>query len=49
MTKTFEGNINVDYRESTPDWTPYLQPTAPKGAPNVLYIVLDPPRCANSL
>ena len=24
-----------------PDWEPYLQPVAPPGAPNVLYIVLD--------
>ena len=40
-TKPFKGVINVDVRDSIPDWTPYLQPKAPKGAPNVLYIVLD--------
>ena len=26
-------------RDAEPDWTPYLQPQAPEGAPNVLMIV----------
>jgi hypothetical protein len=37
----FNGLINVETRDSTPDWSPYVQPVAPKGPPNVLYIVLD--------
>jgi arylsulfatase A-like enzyme len=41
MTKPFQGIINIDERDSTPDWEPYIQPVAPEGAPNVLYIVLD--------
>ena len=41
MTKPFEGVINIDTRDSTPDWDPYVQPMAQPGAPNVLYIVLD--------
>ena len=41
MTKPFQGTINIDDRDSVPDWEPYLQPVAPEGAPNVLYIVLD--------
>src|SRR3954462_12478218 len=41
MTKPLKGVINVDTRHSTPDWEPYLQPKAPEGAPNVVYIVLD--------
>ena len=41
MSKPFRGVINIDTRDSTPDWEPYLQPVAPPGAPNVLYIVLD--------
>jgi hypothetical protein len=41
MSRSFQGVINVDVRDSVPDWTPYLQPVAPEGAPNVLYIVLD--------
>src|SRR3954465_10089307 len=41
MSKQFKGPINLDDRDSVPDWEPYLQPAAPKGAPSVLYIVLD--------
>ena len=41
MTKTFKGVINIDERDSIPDWDPYVQPVAPPGAPSVLYIVLD--------
>jgi arylsulfatase len=41
MSKRFKGVINLDTRHSTPDWEPYVQPVAPQGAPNVLYIVLD--------
>ncbi len=35
----FKGKIGQTVNESTPDWPPLA--TAPKGAPNVLYIVLD--------
>ena len=41
MTKPFKGVINLDVRDSTPDWEPYEQPTAPDGAPNVVFIVWD--------
>ena len=41
MTKPFKGIVNLDIRDSTPDWEPYEQPKAPDGAPNVLYIVWD--------
>ena len=41
MAKAFKGTINVDIRDSEPDWAPFEPPTAPDGAPNVLYIVLD--------
>jgi len=41
MTKPFKGTINVDIRDSEPDWTPFEPPVAPYGAPSVLYIVLD--------
>jgi arylsulfatase len=37
----FDGTINIDIKDSTPDWGPYTQPLAPADAPNVLYIVLD--------
>jgi hypothetical protein len=40
MSKAFEGTINVDIRDSVPDWAPFEPPRAPEGAPNVAYIVL---------
>ena len=41
MSGQFKGTINVDIRDSVPDWTPFGAPRAPEGAPNVVYIVLD--------
>jgi arylsulfatase A-like enzyme len=41
MAEPFGGIINVDVRDSEADWSPFEPPTAPEGAPNVLYIVLD--------
>ena len=41
MSKPFKGTVNIDIKDSVPDWGPYTQPMAPEGAPNVLYIVLD--------
>jgi arylsulfatase len=41
MAKEFQGTINIDVRDSAPDWGPYAQPQAPEGAPSVLFIVLD--------
>src|SRR6266542_5879841 len=41
MSKPFRGVVNVDVRDSEPDWTPFQPPSAPEGAPNVVYIVLD--------
>jgi arylsulfatase len=41
MAKPFKGVINIDIKDSVPDWGPYTQPIAPEGTPNVLYIVLD--------
>ncbi|MFF2040747.1 arylsulfatase [Kitasatospora sp. NPDC058170] len=41
MANPFRGVVNLDIRDSVPDWGPYEQPKAPPGSPNVLYIVLD--------
>src|SRR5262249_55554191 len=41
MSKEFKGSINLDIRNSTPDWEPYTEPQAPKDAPNVLFVVWD--------
>ncbi len=37
----WNGTIAVDVRDSTQDWTPYLSPRAPEGAPNVLVVCWD--------
>ena len=41
MATEFNGKIELDIRDSEPDWGPYAAPTAPDGAPNVLYLVWD--------
>jgi arylsulfatase A-like enzyme len=41
MSSQFKGTINVDIRDSVPDWSPFVAPRAPEGAPNVVYVVLD--------
>ena len=41
MASEFAGKIELDIRNSEPDWGPYAAPTAPDGAPNVLYVVWD--------
>jgi hypothetical protein len=41
MGRAFRGTVNVDIRDSVPDWEPFLQPKAPPGASNVLMIVWD--------
>jgi arylsulfatase len=39
--KPFKGVIKLDVRDSVPDWEPYLPAKAPKGAPNILFILYD--------
>ena len=42
MAKPFKGVINIDVRDSTPDWAAvHCAPKAPKGAPNVLIVLYD--------
>jgi len=41
MSRPFKGFIDQDIRKSKPDWEPYTEPHAKKGAPNVLFIVWD--------
>lgn len=41
MAGQFKGRVEVDIRDSEPDWAPYLPPRAPDGAPNVLMVVWD--------
>lgn len=37
----FNGKIELDVRESTPDWAPFLPERAKEGAPNILFILFD--------
>jgi arylsulfatase A-like enzyme len=39
--KEFKGVIKLDVRDSVPDWSPYLLNKAPKGSPNVLFVLYD--------
>jgi arylsulfatase len=41
MAKSFKGTINLDIRDSTPDWEPFLAEQAPEGSPNVLVVLYD--------
>ena len=41
MAVEFNGKVELDIRDSEADWGPYAAPTAPKDAPNVLYLVWD--------
>lgn len=41
MSPRFNGKIELDIRDSEPDWAPYLAPKAPEGAPNVLLLAWD--------
>jgi hypothetical protein len=31
MSDSFRGTVNMDVRDSVPDWEPYVQPVAPDG------------------
>jgi arylsulfatase A-like enzyme len=41
MPGTFQGKIELDARDSTPDWSAFLSKRAPQGSPNVLVILYD--------
>jgi arylsulfatase A-like enzyme len=46
MPKPFQGEIKLDVRDSTPDWSAFLADRAPEGAPNVLVVLYDDTGCA---
>jgi arylsulfatase A-like enzyme len=41
MAKQFNGHIDLDVRDSTPDWDAFLGDRAPEGSPNVLVVLYD--------
>src|SRR4051812_45969740 len=46
MAKPFKGKIDLDIRDSVPDWDAFLADRAPEGAPNVLVVLFDDTGCA---
>jgi arylsulfatase A-like enzyme len=46
VPRAFRGEIELDIRESTPDWEAFLPDRAPEGAPNVLVVLYDDTGCA---
>jgi arylsulfatase len=40
-TPSFNGEIKLDVRDSKADWAPYTPTKAPKGSPNILFILYD--------
>jgi arylsulfatase len=41
MPKPFKGRIELDVRDSTPDWDASLPDEAPEGALNILVVLYD--------
>jgi len=41
INEGFDGKIELDVRDSTPDWKPFELKKAPDGAPNVLVVLYD--------
>ena len=41
MPPKFKGKIELDVRDSVPDWEPFVPARAPEGAPNVLIVLYD--------
>lgn len=39
--ENYKGKIELDIRDSKPDWKPYIPKAAPEGAPNVLFVLYD--------
>jgi arylsulfatase A-like enzyme len=46
MAKPFKGTINLDIRDSIPDWDAFLPDKPPENAPNVLVVLYDDTGCA---
>ncbi|MET0817596.1 MAG: arylsulfatase [Solirubrobacteraceae bacterium] len=46
MAKRFNGRIELDIRDSVPDWSAFTADAAPESAPNVLVVLYDDTGCA---
>ncbi|MCK5354293.1 MAG: hypothetical protein KAJ63_04195, partial [Methyloprofundus sp.] len=40
-TAEFKGKIALDIRDSQSDWSAYTPKSAPKGSPNILFVLYD--------
>ena len=49
INEGFDGKIELDVRDSTPDWKPFELKKAPDGAPNILVVLYDDTGLALSL
>jgi hypothetical protein len=41
MPREFQGQVELDVRDSIPDWEAFLNNVAPEGSPNVLVVLYD--------
>jgi arylsulfatase A-like enzyme len=41
VVEPFKGVVNLDVRDSVPDWTPFREKPAPSDAPNLLIVLYD--------
>jgi hypothetical protein len=41
MPQPFKGKVELEIRDSTPDWHAFLPDKAPEGAPNVHVVLYD--------
>ncbi|MEM8957861.1 MAG: arylsulfatase [Pseudomonadota bacterium] len=41
VVEGFDGKIELDVRDSEPDWTPFTPKRPPDGAPNILFVLYD--------
>ncbi len=41
MPREFQGKVELDVRDSIPDWEAFLNNVAPEGSPNVLVVLYD--------
>ena len=47
MPGRFNGKIELDIRDSRPDWSAFIESPAPSGSPNVLVVLYDDTGCAS--
>jgi hypothetical protein len=41
VSRAFRGQVNIDIRDSRPDWRSFEQPRARDGVPNIVLVAID--------